>query len=119
VGLEPACIKSCPTGCLQFGTKAQLTEVGNRRVKQLQAQGFQNAALYDPPGVGGTGVITVLAQGDQPELYGLPRNPTIPLAVSLWKAPLKWLGNVAIVGGIIGTALHYLRFGPKHVKEEA
>ena len=125
VGLEPACIKSCPTGCLQFGTKAQLTEVGNRRVNQLKAQGFPNAALYDPPGVGGTGVITVLAQGDQPELYGLPRNPTIPLAVSFWKMPLKWLGNMAIVGGIIGTALHYLRFGAKHVplepqeKEEA
>jgi len=61
----------------------------------------------------------VLAQGDQPELYGLPRNPTIPLAVSLWKAPLKWLGSLAIVGGIIGTGLHYLRYGPKHVKEEA
>ena len=119
VGLEPACIKSCPTGCLQFGTKAQLTDMGNRRVDQLKAQGFQNAALYDPPGVGGTGVITVLALGNQPELYGLPRDPTIPLAVTLWKSPLKWLGSLAMVAGIIGTGLHYLRFGAKRVKEEA
>jgi hypothetical protein len=36
--------------------------------------------------------------------------------VRLWKAPLKWLGNMAIVGGIVGMALHYMRFGPK--KEE-
>ena len=27
-----------------------------------------------------------LAYADQPELYGLPRNPTIPLAVRLWFA---------------------------------
>jgi formate dehydrogenase beta subunit len=119
VGLEPACIKSCPTGCLQFGAKAQLTEMANRRVNQLKAQGFMQAAVYDPPGVGGTSVLTVLAHGDQPELYGLPRNPTIPLAVTLWKMPLKWLGNFAIIAGIIGTGLHYLRFGAKRVRDDS
>ena len=46
-----------------------------------------------PPGVGGTNVITVLAYGDNLEAYGLPKNPTIPLAVWLWKVPLKWLGK--------------------------
>jgi hypothetical protein len=50
-------------------------------------------------------------------LYGgLPRDPQIPWSVRLWKGPLKWLGNMAIVGGIVGMALHYMRFGPK--KEE-
>ena len=48
----------------------------NARVEQLKANGFAQAAVYDPPGVGGTGVVTVLAFGDRPELYGLPRNPT-------------------------------------------
>jgi len=118
-GLEPACIKACPTGCLQFGTKPQMLELANKRVAQLKGQGFQQAAVYDPPGVGGTNVITVLAYGDHPEAYGLPRDPTIPLAVRLWKAPLKWLGNLAMLGGILAAALHYLRYGPKHVKEEA
>ena len=32
------------------------------------------------------------------------------------EGPLKWLGNLAMVGGLVGLALHYLRFGPK--KEE-
>ena len=118
VGLEPACIKSCPTSCLQFGTKSQMLELANKRVAQLQRQGFQQAATYDPPGVGGTNVITVLAYGDDPEAYGLPKNPSIPLAVWLWKVPLKWLGNIAIVGGIFAAALHYLRYGPKKVEEE-
>jgi len=120
VGLEPACIKACPTSCLQFGTKSQMLELANRRVTQLKAAGFSEAAVYDPPGVGGTGVVTVLAFGGNPEQYGLPAaDVTIPLAVELWKAPLKWLGNLAIIGGIIGTFLHYLRFGPKQVKEDS
>jgi Formate dehydrogenase N, transmembrane len=33
--------------------------------------------------------------------------------VRAWKTPLKWLGNIAIVGGLVGVFLHYLRFGPK------
>ncbi len=118
VGLEPACIKACPTSCLQFGTKDQMRQLGEKRVKQLQAGGFTQATLYDPPGVGGTGVITVLALGDHPDAYGLPANPSIPFLVQLWKSPLKWIGNLAIIGGIIGTFIHYLRFGPKILKED-
>jgi hypothetical protein len=75
--------------------------------------GFSRAAVYDPPGVGGTGVVTVLAFGDRPELYGLPRNPTIPLAVRLWKGPLKVLGNVAMMSGLVAAAAHFIRFGRK------
>jgi hypothetical protein len=26
---------------------------------------------------------------------------------------MKWLGNVAMVGGLIGLFVHYIRFGPK------
>ncbi len=114
-GLEPACIKACPTSCLQFGTKDQMLQLANKRVAQLKASGFAEAAVYDPLGVGGTGVVTVLTFGNRPDLYGLPRDPTIPLAVQIWKTPLKWLGNLAIIGGIIGTFVHYLRFGPKVV----
>jgi len=54
VGLEPACVKSCPTGCLEFGDKTDLVARANIRVEQLRQNGFPQAALYDPPGVGGT-----------------------------------------------------------------
>jgi len=113
VGLQPACVKACPTSCLQFGTKEAMLEVANTRVEQLKANGLTQAAVYDPPGVGGTSVVTVLAYGDQPELYGLPRDPTIPAMVRLWKGPLKWLGNVAMIGGLVGVFVHYVRFGRK------
>ncbi len=82
MGLEPACVKSCPTGCLHFGTKDDMLALGKERVKQLKGDGFTKAGLYDPAGVGGTGVVTVLAHADKPELYGLPADPTVPKSFS-------------------------------------
>ncbi len=118
VGLEPACTKACPTGALQFGTKEQMRQRAGKRVAQLKLAGFNKAGIYDPGGVGGTGVVTVLAFGDKPEAYGLPGDPTIPLSVELWKSPLKWVGSIAMIAGVIGTTLHYLRYGAKHVRPE-
>ncbi len=115
VGLQPACVKACPTSCLQFGTKDDMLEVATRRVEQLKANGFPDAAVYDPPGVGGTGVVTVLALGSQPELYGLPADPVVPRAVRMWKG-VKAVGNVAILGGLLAAAVHFVRFGRKHLE---
>jgi len=113
VGLQPACVKACPTSCLQFGTKEAMLEIAEKRVSQLKSNGFAQAAMYDPPGVGGTGVVTVLAFGDRPELYGLPKDPTVPAAVRFWKGPLKWFGNVAMLGGLAVAAVHFMRYGRK------
>src|SRR5262245_59185086 len=110
-GLEPACIKACPTGCLQFGTKEQLVQIASPRVEQLKANGQEKAAVYDPQGVGGTGVIYVLALGDQPELYGLPKNPHVPWTVAILKNVIKPLGSAMMVVGLFGTLFHYIRFG--------
>ena len=115
VGLEPACIKACPTGCLQFGTKDDMVALGHLRVAQLKSTGFQQAALYDPGGVGGTGVVTVLAHGDHPEWYDLPKNPHVPILVKVWKRVLRPLGAVAIFGAVIGAFAHYTKFGRKEV----
>ena len=95
--------------------------LAERRAKQLRDHyNFPKAGVYDPPGVGGSGVIYVLHDAGQPELYGgLPKDPRIPLSVKLWKGPLKWLGNIAMVGGLIGLFAHYLRYGPKEREEEA
>jgi formate dehydrogenase iron-sulfur subunit len=114
VGLQPACVKACPTSCLQFGTKDAMLEVAKHRVDQLKADGFAQAAVYDPAGVGGTSVVTVLAFGDRPELYGLPRNPTVPAAMSFFTGALRRMGGLAMVAGLVIAAIHYLRYGPKH-----
>jgi formate dehydrogenase iron-sulfur subunit len=119
-GLEPACIKACPTGCLHFGTKDDMKTLAENRAQQLRENStHKNAGVYDPPGVSGTQVIYVLHDITNPEAYGgLPSNPRVPLMVRLWKGPLKWLGSFAMFGGVLGVALHYLRYGPKEVDKE-
>ena len=82
------------------------------RAYQLQA------ALYDPPGVGGTTVITVLAHGDHPEWYGLPKDPKVPGAVRFWKNILRPLAAVTIAASFFAMVGHYLSFGPKKPKDE-
>ncbi len=119
VGLEPACIKTCPTNCLTFGTRTDLLRKAEDRAHELQADGLQHAGVYNPAGVGGTNVIYVLKDASAPESYGLPRDPTIPWTVSLWKGPVKVLGSVVFLGGILGTFFHYIRFGPKKEEEHS
>ncbi|HKB80032.1 MAG TPA: formate dehydrogenase subunit beta [Thermoanaerobaculia bacterium] len=112
VGLEPACVKACPTGCLNFGTKDDMVALGNHRVEQLKANGFKDALLYDPQGVGGTSVVTVLPLGN-PQLYGLPADPNVPVLVRVWKSFIRPIGVLAAFGAIIGSFMHYTKYGPK------
>jgi formate dehydrogenase beta subunit len=114
-GLEPACIKSCPTGCLHFGSKEDMLDLANSRVTQIQREtSHKNAGIYDPAGVGGTHVIYVLHDKDKPEQYSdLPKDPTVPFFVKMWKGPLKWLGGMGMVLGVAALFGHYVRFGPK------
>ena len=74
VGLEPACIKTCPTSCLTFGTRTDLLRKAEDRAEELKADGLKNAGVYNPAGVGGTNVIYVLKDAAAPESYGLPRD---------------------------------------------
>jgi formate dehydrogenase beta subunit len=117
VGLEPACIKACPTNCLTFGARDDLVRLAETRAEALRADGRESAGVYNPAGVGGTHVLYVLADASRPEDYGLPRDPTVPWQVRLWKGPVKWVGNAVLVGGILAALVHYLRFGPKEVEE--
>ena len=119
VGLEPACIKACPTGCLHFGTKDDMVQLANARATQLKGNGFAQAAVYDPKGVNGTCVVTVLAHGDHPEWYGLPADPRVPLLVKFWKSVLRPVGAVAIFGAVIGAFGHFMNHGRKGVQGSA
>ena len=115
-GLGPACVKACPTGCLEFGTKKEMLERGARRAGQVKTEGFEHAGVYDPPGVGGTGVIYVLHHADRPDLYGgLPSKPRIDPRIRLWKGPLRLAGGVLFGLSLVLAAVHYLRTGRRRV----
>ena len=120
VGLEPACVKSCPTGCIGFGSKEDMVHVAAGRVAELKERGFAHAGLYDPQGVGGTHVMYVLPRADQPELYsGLPKDPTISPWVQLWKGIAKPIGLAALGLAALGGFLFYVKSGPEEVHEES
>ena len=119
VGLEPACIKSCPTGALVFGTKEDMTLHAADRIEDLKSRGFDQAGLYDPAGVGGTHVMYVLHHADQPGLYSdLPKDPRISPLVSAWKGFAKPLALAAIALTALGGFLHYIGIGPVETKDE-
>jgi formate dehydrogenase iron-sulfur subunit len=114
VGLEPACVKTCPTGAITFGSKEDMLDRAAERVVDLRERGYANAGLYDPKGVGGTHVMYVLKHADKPELYhGLPADPHISPMVALWKGVMKPIALAAMAFTVVGSFLHYLKVGPK------
>ncbi len=119
VGLEPACIKACPTQALSFGSKEEMHELAEHRLVDLRERGFAKAAVYDPAGVGGTHVFFVLPHGDRPESYGLPKDPHISPLVALWRGWFaKSLGVFTMLAVLVAGIFHYMKVGPLEVKED-
>jgi formate dehydrogenase iron-sulfur subunit len=113
VGLEPACIKSCPTQALTFGSKEEMLLLARHRLEDLHQRGQKNAAIYDPAGVLGTHVFFVLPHGDRPEAYGLPKNPAVSPLVELWRSNFaRGLGVFTMFAVLAAGILHYMRHGP-------
>ncbi len=116
VGQGPACAKACPTQAISFGTEAQMKVLAEKRIVDLKSRGFQQAGLYDPPGVGGTHVMYVLHHNDQPSLYaGLPNAPRISPVVEIWKGFTKYAGLTVM--GLVAAAgfVHHAVMGANRV----
>jgi len=119
VGQEPACVKTCPTGAIMFGTKEDMKQHAAERIEDLKERGYDNAGLYDPAGVGGTHVMYVLHHADRPALYhGLPNNPSISPMVGLWKGVTKPLALLGMAAAAVAGWFHYTRVGPNEVSRE-
>jgi len=119
VGLEPACVKTCPTGAIHFGSKEDMLFEAEHRLEDLRERGFKAASVYDPKGVRGTHVVFVLPHGDRPEAYGLPKDPSVSPVVSIWRSGVaRTLGVVTMFGVLVAGILHYMRHGPLEVPGE-
>ena len=103
VGQGPACAKACPTQAIVFGTKEEMKHHAEGRIADLKSRGFNNAGLYDPPGVGGTHVMYVLHHADKPEIYAEPAEATRASARSsiCGRALTKYAG-LTVMGGVRG-----------------
>ena len=119
VGQEPACVKTCPTGAIVFGTKEDMKQHAEERITDLKSRGFDNAGLYDPAGVGGTHVMYVLHHADNPSLYhGLPNAPRISPMIRVWKGLSKPLAVASMAAAAVIGFFHYTRVGPNEVTEK-
>ncbi|OPY04895.1 MAG: Formate dehydrogenase, nitrate-inducible, iron-sulfur subunit [Syntrophaceae bacterium PtaB.Bin038] len=51
---------------------------------------------------------------EKPEVYdALPKSPSVPLSILVWKDFLKPVSLLAAGGILVGSFLHYLIHGPK------
>jgi formate dehydrogenase iron-sulfur subunit len=118
VGREPACVKTCPTGAISFGTKDDMVDMGTKRAAELKERGFAGAGLYNPQGVGGTHVMYVLKHADDPALVELPKDPSVSPMVSLWKGIAKPLAVAGMIGAVVAGFFHYMKVGPVEENEK-
>jgi formate dehydrogenase iron-sulfur subunit len=118
VGQAPACVKTCPTGAISFGSKEDMSIYAEKRAGELRERGHKDAGVYDPKGVGGTHVMYVLKHADRPELVGLPKDPSISTMVGLWKGVTKPIATALMGVAAFAGFLHYVMVGPKEVAED-
>jgi len=112
-GLEPACVKTCPTSAILWGTKQDMVSSAEKKIEGLKNRGLDNATIYDPPGVGGTHMMYVVPHGNHLDEYDLPADPTAsPMAMRSLQE-FKKIGPLSLWMGILGTILHYIGFGPE------
>ena len=112
-GLNPACVKACPTGALKWVDKDDAIKIATGRVQQLGG----DASIYGDKFVGGTHLMYVLKE--KAEIYdGIKKDPKVPQSVTLWKNLLKPLSLLAAGGVVGGSFLHYVLHGPKRPDPE-
>jgi formate dehydrogenase iron-sulfur subunit len=116
--LEPACVKSCPTGAIKFGGKLEMLDYSLAKVEKLKGRGFENAMLYDPSGVGGLHMMYVVPRGERLGDYGLPKDPQVPGTFFSALGVLRKLGTVSVWGGLLATAIFWLRTGRRRPPPE-
>lgn len=103
-GMVPLCAEVCTTRAIRFGTRQEMLAYGERRVAQLQGQGFGDAMVYGESEMAGLKVLLVLRES--PEKYNLPADPQIPVGTYIWKyitRPLGGLAALALIGGFIAN----------------
>jgi formate dehydrogenase iron-sulfur subunit len=116
-GLEPACVKTCPTNAISWGSKEDMLALADQKIETLKARGYDNPAVYNPAGVGGTHMMYVVPHGDRLEDYSLPADPTASPAPMTGLVFLKRLGAYLMSFSVIGALVHFLAFGPERLEE--
>lgn len=94
-GMIPACVKTCPTDALQFGTREEMVAMAKDRLAAIKPT-HPDAMVYGLTEMGGLHVIQVLPFGN--EAVRLPKDPKVSALtlVSKYTKPITGLGALAV-----------------------
>ena len=119
VGLEPACIKACPTGALVFGTKEDMQQHAAERVEdlkcaRLRAGGALRSRRASAARTSCTCCTTPTSRSSTAACRKTRRSvPT----VRLWKGFAKPLALALMAFAALAGFFHYIRVGPDETDE--
>ncbi len=89
------------------------------RIADLKERGYQNAGLYDPPGVGGTHVMYVLQHARPARAVRLAEGPEDQPDGERVEGHRQAAGAGGARAGGAGLAFfHYMTVGPNEVEED-
>lgn len=111
-GQEPACAKTCPTGAIQFGERADLIAAANRRIATLVSNGHPQARMYGETELNGLGQMYILTK-PAPAL-GLPETPELATSRVL----VQWLSGVITLGVVAALPFWFLFKRRKQIEAE-
>ena len=118
-GLEPACVKTCPTNAIEWGIKDDMLAQAEKKVERLKERGYEHAAIYNPGGVGGTHMMYVVPHGDRLTDYSLPAHPTASPGQLRGLNILQRVGSYLLGFGVVSALVHFLAVGPESPEENA
>ena len=106
----PWCVKTCPSGALMYGARAEILAEAEARVAAIKAR-YPNAQLYGETQAGGLGMLVVLP--DAPEIWDLPLEPdthaddSTRVAPALAQTPMlpANFGFFGVVGLALGAGI--------------
>jgi formate dehydrogenase beta subunit len=102
---QPACAEACPNDAIKFGKRGDLLQECSDRVDSLKSS-CKHAAVYGDEQLGGLHILYVL--DDTPATYGLPEDPQVPIAVTIWQDVIKPVGWAAAALVVAGLGLNYI-----------
>ena len=104
-GLQPACVRACPTWAINFGPIDEMRQLAAGRVEELHRRGVTGAYIYgDEATAQYSALHNFYLLLDQPATYGLPAasvNPHVHLRGDYVRAAIGLVGALMVAAAAL------------------